>query len=106
MDTSRYEIIGARPFVYEGQLPVTNRTCIEIREKDSNKMLKLLPIVDEDINCMLHFLKGGVILSSPHRSLSESHRRNNEEEDEPAPSGLIEQLPRLERSLSLLGERA
>lgn len=77
---TRYEILGARKFVFEGQLPVTNQIAIEIREKDTAKVLKLLPIVDEDAECVVHFLKGGVIqMSGANRSLSESWKKLREE---------------------------
>lgn len=78
VEISRYEIVGVQPFVYEGQLPVTNRTCIEIRERETHKALKLLPIVDEDAECMLHFLKGGVMGKTINRSFSASPWRKHE----------------------------
>lgn len=84
-------------------MPVTNQIAIEIREKDSGKVLKLLAIVDEDTECVVHFLKGGLIqMSGGNRALSESWKKLREDDQEEAPTGLIEQLPRLERSLSLL----
>lgn len=47
-------------------------------------------------------------MSGANKSLSESWKKLREEEQEEAPNGLIEQLPRLERSLSLLscGEKS
>ncbi len=96
-----------KPFKHDGLLPVVNQKAIEISEKDSQKVLKLLPIMDEDAEVVVHFLKGGVIrmTGTIPRSLSEL-KKMNEEELQETPPALIGQLPRLHRSLSNLNEKS
>jgi hypothetical protein len=45
----KYHINDIKQLINDGILPFTNRSYVEIRDKDTGKELKLIPLVEEDI---------------------------------------------------------
>lgn len=76
----KYDISAPRPYSSDAVLPLSNRTCVEMREKDSkgdDKMYKVFGFIDEDTQNLFEEMQ---VLTGKKKRESNKRRSIIEEE--------------------------
>lgn len=94
----KYAVGDIKQLTNDGVLPFTNRSYVEIRDRDTNKELKLIPLVEEDIGELHAILKDGRKQKSEKLT---SHFREIKQKEARVMEGLFSLYQRLEPQLRL-----